>query len=103
MKVRLALIFLSLLFVTVLGKSVKRVKSCYDYDTDYQGTNLNNGLEQRTDSEFECQVLCEVTSGCEGFTWASNSFAGNKSTVLANHTKQWLNSFQMKLTENRVG
>jgi hypothetical protein len=49
---------------------------CFERDIDYDGTNINNGLEQKTDNEVNCQQLCKHIIGCEGFTWASSNFAG---------------------------
>lgn len=51
-------------------------EDCLEYDTDYYGTNINNGFEQLTDNPEDCQKLCAFTSGCEGFTWASGNFFG---------------------------
>ena len=55
-------------------------ESCLEYNTDYFGTNINNGLEQRTDSAEDCQKLCQATTGCKGFTWASANFPGTKNS-----------------------
>lgn len=49
---------------------------CFEYDTDYDGTNLNNGLQQKTSTAQDCWQLCKLTLGCEGFTWASSNFPG---------------------------
>ncbi len=87
-----------------LADFAAKPKNCYDYDTDYEGnkqwfvkmsmttfgfhflaTNINNGLEQRTDSEYECQVFCQVTVGCEGFTWASDEYFGTQIIALQIH------------------
>ena len=50
--------------------------NCLKYDTDFDGSNMNNGLEQRTSTAEDCQTLCCVTMGCNGFTWASGEFVG---------------------------
>jgi hypothetical protein len=50
---------------------------CFERDIDYDGTNINNGLEQKTDNEVNCQQLCKHIIGCEGFTWESSNFAGD--------------------------
>ncbi len=68
-----ALAILTLMSICNLGLAF----DCYSYDTDYVGTNLNNGLEQRTDSQYECQIACQDLPGCEGFTWASDALPGN--------------------------
>ena len=56
--------------------SLVMAEDCFDHDTDYYGTNINNGLEQRTDNAADCQKLCQNTNGCKGFTWASANFPG---------------------------
>jgi hypothetical protein len=53
-------------------------QSCLEINIDYVGSNINNGLEQRTDHAEDCQKLCQVTFECEGFTWASPNFPGSK-------------------------
>ena len=53
-----------------------KADNCFEYNTDYDGANINNGLEQRTDNEQDCWTLCKYTNGCEGFTWASGNFYG---------------------------
>ena len=63
-------------FIFCLILSLTAAQNCLEYDTDYDGTNLNNGLEQRTSSAQDCQKLCQFTQGCEGFTWASDVFSG---------------------------
>ena len=50
--------------------------NCLKYDTDFNGPNINNGLEQRTSTAEDCQTLCCATMGCNGFTWASGEFFG---------------------------
>ena len=50
--------------------------NCLKYDTDFNGPNINNGLEQRTSTAEDCQTLCCVTMGCNGFTWSSGEFFG---------------------------
>lgn len=50
--------------------------NCFEYDIDYDGTNLNNGLEQKTTSAQACQDLCQLIQDCQGFTWASEDFVG---------------------------
>ena len=51
-------------------------EDCFEYNVDYEATNMNNGLEQRTNSASDCWNLCKLTLGCEGFTWASSNFPG---------------------------
>jgi len=66
---------ISVVLVTFsLSKEEKEPKNCFEYDTDYQGTNINNGLEQRTSTADDCWTLCKLTLDCEGFTWASSNF-----------------------------
>ena len=62
--------------LVLFALSVAQAQNCFEYDTDYDGTNLNNGLEQRTSSAEDCWQLCKLTLGCEGFTWASGNFPG---------------------------
>ena len=57
--------------------SLSLAEDCFDYDTDYYGTNINNGLEERTDSAKDCQRHCQATDGCVAFTWASKNFPGS--------------------------
>ena len=64
------------ILIIVSLASLVLAKDCFEYDTDYYGTNINNGLEQRTDNAADCQKLCSNTNGCKGFTWASANFAG---------------------------
>ena len=52
---------------------------CFEYDIDYDGTNLNNGLEQKTSTADDCWQMCKLTVGCEGFTWAASDFPGRNS------------------------
>jgi hypothetical protein len=47
---------------------------CFDISFQYTGTNMNNGYEQKEESAENCQKLCKLTTGCEGFTWASSNF-----------------------------
>jgi len=49
-------------------------KNCFEFDIDYQGTNINDGLQQRTNTAEDCWTLCKLTLDCEGFTWASSNF-----------------------------
>jgi hypothetical protein len=55
---------------------------CFEKDIDYDGSNINNGLEQKTESAENCQKMCKLTQGCVGFTWASSNFAGASSLLL---------------------
>ena len=64
-----------ILLVSLLSLSL--AEDCFDYDTDYYGTNINNGLEERTDSAKDCQRHCQATDGCVAFTWASKNFPGS--------------------------
>ena len=50
--------------------------NCLKYNTDFDGTNMNDGLQQRTSTAEDCQTLCCVTMGCNGFTWSSGEFFG---------------------------
>ena len=65
-------------------------ENCFEYDTDYLGTIVNDPLEQRTESAEECQILCHLGS-CEGFTWASADFS-RKDFLTHVHSKH---SFQI--------
>ena len=65
-----------ILLICWLSLASVMAESCLEYNTDYYGTNINNGLEQRTDSAEDCQKLCKNTAGCQGFTWASANFPG---------------------------
>ena len=51
-------------------------QNCFEYNIDYEGTDLNNGLNQRTNTAEECQSLCQLTQNCQGFTWANGNFFG---------------------------
>ena len=57
------------------------VKNCFEYNIDYDGTNINNGLQQRTNTADDCWTLCKLTLDCDGFTWASQDFAGLKKKI----------------------
>ena len=50
---------------------------CFEYNVDYDGTNINNGLDQKTLSASDCWNMCKLTLDCQGFTWASNNFPGS--------------------------
>ena len=63
-------------WVLLMIFGLSQAKDCFDHDTDYYGTNINNGLEERTDSATDCQRHCQATSGCVAFTWASKNFPG---------------------------
>ena len=65
------------IFLLLISISFASCQDCFEYDTDYDGTNLNNGLEQKTSSASICQKLCKQTAECEIFVWASGDFYGN--------------------------
>lgn len=66
-----------LILLSCLAFVAKAKGNCLEYNTDYDGTNINNGFEQRTDNAEDCQKLCQFTTNCEAFTWASSHFHGN--------------------------
>jgi hypothetical protein len=67
---------IKLVFACLLINGVLAAQDRLERNTDYHGTNINNGLEQKTDNAEDCQTLCEIALGCEGFTWASYNFPG---------------------------
>ena len=74
-----AIVTVSIALFSFASSEENQPKNCFEYNTDYQGTNINNGLEQRTSSEDDCWTLCKLTLDCEGFTWASSNFPGTQS------------------------
>ena len=42
---------------------------CFDYGTDYVGYDLEDGIYTPTDDAAACQVDCQITAGCEFWTW----------------------------------
>jgi hypothetical protein len=45
-------------------------------NTDFNGTVINNGLDQRTESAENCHKICQLTLGCHGFSWMGPKFQG---------------------------
>ena len=47
------------------------MKGCYERNVDYFGSDLNDGPMTFTESEKECQQVCQKNSECVAFTWIS--------------------------------
>ena len=42
---------------------------CFDYGTDYNGFDMEEGQYNSTTSAEDCQIECQSTAGCEYWTW----------------------------------
>ena len=47
-------------------------QNCFEKDTDYHGSDLENGHYVSTESAGACQTSCQNTAGCEFWTWTPN-------------------------------
>lgn len=50
--------------------------NCFEDDVNYTGTDMNDGMTQKTETAEKCQTLCCNIMGCKGFTWFSGDFFG---------------------------
>ena len=50
--------------------------NCFEPNTEYYGTNMNDASTQKTETAENCQTLCCNVMGCVGFTWTSGDFPG---------------------------
>ena len=67
---------LSALILTFLHFS--NAQDCFEYNIDYDGIDIDDGLHTKTDTAEECQAMCKQNVACEGFTWTTDKFFGNK-------------------------
>ena len=51
---------------------------CYERGVDYIGTNINDGLETHTASAAGGQVHCQVTGGCQHFSWVDQNYGAEE-------------------------
>ena len=56
-------IFTSTLIVSLASDN------CFDYGTDYNGFDMEEGQYNSTTSAEDCQIECQSTAGCEYWTW----------------------------------
>ena len=56
-------IFTSTLIVSLASDN------CFDYGTDYNGFDMEEGQYNSTTSAEDCQIECQNTAGCEYWTW----------------------------------
>ena len=70
-------LFLFLLLISQLYFVIS-ANNCFEDDINYTGTDMNDGLTQKTETAENCQNLCCNIMGCKGFTWFSGDFFGKK-------------------------
>ena len=49
-------------------------QSCYLYNVDYKGTNLNEEHQLKTEDASTCQTLCQKEPRCYFWTWVTPDF-----------------------------
>ena len=58
--------------------------NCFEPNTEYYGTNMNDASTQKTETAENCQTLCCNVMGCVGFTWTSGDFPGTLGLIIYN-------------------
>ena len=46
---------------------------CFEWNTNFNGNDLDLSPMKNVDSKHECQKLCQETTGCEFFTYDPNA------------------------------
>ena len=47
---------------------------CFEWNTNFNGNDLDLSPVKNVDSKHECQKLCQETTGCEFFTYDPNAY-----------------------------
>ena len=74
-----------LLLVVTSLVAFSRAQTCFEYNIDYDGIDIDDGLHNKTNTPEECQALCQKVDRCEGFTWATDNFFGKLNSFLFIH------------------
>ena len=61
-------------------------------DINYDGNDINNGHQKKTDSAKDCQQLCQKDNACVSFTWINKNvpdggLIGREGECSIKHTK----------------
>ena len=57
------------IFLTSTSIFLLASDACFDYGTDYNGFDMEEGQYNSTTSAEDCQIECQSTAGCEYWTW----------------------------------
>ena len=63
MGIKILVFFASTLIASVVSDD------CFDYGTDYNGFDMEEGVYIPQASAEDCQIECQNTAGCEYWTW----------------------------------
>ena len=47
---------------------------CFEWNTNFDGNDLDSSPKKNVDSKHECQKLCQETTGCEFFTYDPKAY-----------------------------